>query len=114
MFYRFPTLAGRDHQDTEAVVSFGGGFIDAVRRREADDLLGLARALGSLGTEAVVTGDLTLARSYHEELVTVCRGLGNKQRIADSLSSLANTVRNQGDLALARTLAEEGLETCIS
>src|SRR5919107_1411782 len=69
-----------------------------------------AKALSSGGFLNWMQGDQTTARSQLEESVTLWRGVGDKQGLAQALRFLSGSFESQGEYALARPLAEESVE----
>ncbi|MGB4979217.1 MAG: tetratricopeptide repeat protein, partial [Anaerolineae bacterium] len=64
-----------------------------------------AYPLGVLGIIAYAEGDLSLARSLHEQRLTIERQRG--EVLYDTLTELAKVLTRQGDLAKAHSLLEE-------
>jgi predicted ATPase/class 3 adenylate cyclase len=97
------------------------GALDILR--EINHLPGIAEALTGLGSivrapastarttnSAVSTNtDFTSARAYLEESLAIYRKLGNKKRIAFTLTRLDEMARSQGDYTAARSFYEESL-----
>ncbi|MBI1742217.1 tetratricopeptide repeat protein [Candidatus Acetothermia bacterium] len=68
-----------------------------------------ARVLNGAGNLARGLSDYAAARSFHEEALTIYRGLENKRGIAATLSNLGIVTASQDDHPVARSLFEEAL-----
>ena len=69
-----------------------------------------AKALSGGGFLAWMQGDQATARSQLEESVTLWRGVGDKQGLAQALRFLSGSFESGGDYTAARPLAEESVE----
>jgi len=68
-----------------------------------------ADALNGAGILAWSQGDFVPARALHEEGLTICRELDNRQGAAHALGNLGTIAALQGDYVSARTRYEESL-----
>ena len=66
-------------------------------------------ALNGLAAEESCIGNLKSARALFEECLRLSQEAGSEQAVAQSLTNLANTLKEDGDLAGAKALAEQAL-----
>lgn len=67
------------------------------------------RILGSLGENAIDTGDYVKALAYYERALTSAREAGDQQQVALNLSRISDVRRHKGDLSGASSSAKEAL-----
>ena len=79
-------------------------------RREVNDRVGIANALGNLAMVLLRFSDtIPAAKALYEESIAIRRELGDRAGIASSLEGLANLAAWQGDFTEARVMLEEVL-----
>ncbi|HSW04103.1 ATP-binding protein [Aquabacterium sp.] len=69
----------------------------------------VARALGNLGSVALLREDFATARQCYEQALALARALDDRRSIALGLQCLGLVARDTGDLAGAEVLLEEGI-----
>jgi predicted ATPase len=70
---------------------------------------GLAYALAELGNAMRWLGDPAMARSLHEEAITIFREQDQRWGLAYSLARMGLAIRDQNDFALARSVINESI-----
>ncbi len=76
---------------------------------EADDSIGIARALQTLGTVAEYRGDDDTATARYESALALLRTAGDLRGVGIMLENLADAAYRRNDLSAASQLAEEAL-----
>jgi tetratricopeptide (TPR) repeat protein len=67
------------------------------------------KALEGMGWLAQIQGEYQRASARYEEMLELCRGLGDKGNIATALNSLGTVAAQQGDNERARALLQQNL-----
>ena len=82
------------------------------RQRGLDQLL--ARALGELGTQAVLRGQMSMGAAWYQEALEIAQGIDDVRTAATQLGNLGLLALQRGDYDSARTLLTSRLEGVLS